>query len=160
MPLNAATMPEATRCRSSGATLPMHVQSDGEFKVARIEIHQMIRPLGRNVVQQFLGQVAVRVNDADAMSKRDVLQNQIPQQGRFAGAGFADDVDVLPLVHGGNAKRLGIAPAIASPIVMWGWSFMVPKPAATPATENPRVLTPRTGLTSKRRQNAWGTPAR
>ena len=88
------------------------VQSDGEFQVARIEIHQMIRPLRRDVVQQFLGQVAVRVNDANAVSKGDVLQDQVPQQRRFAGAGFADDVDVLALVHGGNAKGLGFAPAM------------------------------------------------
>ena len=77
------------------------IQSDGEFKVARIEIHQMVGTLRRNVVQQFLGQIAVRVNDANAMSKCDVLQNQIAEQGRLAGACFADDVEVLALVFGG-----------------------------------------------------------
>ena len=44
------------------------------------------------------------------MPQRDVLQDQIPQQGGFASAGFPDDVEVLPFVHGGNAKGLGIAP--------------------------------------------------
>ena len=89
------------------------------------------------MVQQFLGQVAVRVNHADAMPKSDVLQDQIPQQRRLAGAGFADDVDVLPLVHGGNAKRLGIAPALAFADGDVGSSFMVPKPAATPVHGKP-----------------------
>jgi len=55
-----------------------HVQSDGKFKIARIEIHQMVGALGRNVVQQFLGQVAVGVNDPDSMAKGDVLNDQIP----------------------------------------------------------------------------------
>ena len=87
------------------------VQSDGEFQVARIEIHQMIRPLRRDVVQKFFGQVAVRVNDTNTVAQRDVLQNQIPQQGGFSSAGFADDIEVLPFVHGGNAKGLGFAPA-------------------------------------------------
>ena len=71
----------------------------------------MIRPLRRDVIQQFLGQIAVRVNDPDPMPQRDVLQNQISQQGGFSSAGFTDDVEMLPLIHGGNAKGLGIAPA-------------------------------------------------
>jgi len=49
MPLNAATMPDATRCRSSGLTLE-DIQADGKFQIARIEIHQMIRPFGRDVI--------------------------------------------------------------------------------------------------------------
>src|ERR1039458_3247208 len=111
MPLKAATMPEATRCRSSVATGANDIQSDGEFQIARIEIYQMIRPLGRDVVQQFLGQIAVRVYDPNAVPERDVLQDQVSQQGGFSRAGLADDVEVLPFVHGGNAKGLGIAPA-------------------------------------------------
>ena len=95
----------------------------------------MIRPLGRDVVQQFLGQVAVRVNDPDAMPQRDVLQNQVSQQGGFSRAGLADDVEVLPFIHGGNAKGLGIAPAgLLADDDVGVWSFMVPKPAATPDT--------------------------
>jgi hypothetical protein len=60
------------------------VQSDGKFQVTWIEIHQMIRPRRRNVVQKFLGQVSVRVNDADAVAECDVLQNQIAEQRRFS----------------------------------------------------------------------------
>jgi hypothetical protein len=89
-----------------------YVQSDGEFKVARIEIHQMVGTVPGNVVQQFLGKVAVRVNQANAMSKGDVLQNQIAKQRRLAGAGFADDVEVLALVLGGYAKGPGFTPAM------------------------------------------------
>ena len=87
------------------------IQADGEFQITRIKIHEMIRPLRRDVVQQFLGQFAVRVNDPDAMSQRDVLQYQVPQQCGFSSAGFADDVEVLSFINGGNAKGLGIAPA-------------------------------------------------
>jgi hypothetical protein len=36
-----------------------------------------------------------------------------PQERHLAGAGLADDVDVLPLVGDQYAKRLGIAPAFA-----------------------------------------------
>ncbi len=87
------------------------IQSDGIFQVAGIEIHQMIRPLWRDVVQQFFGQVAMWINHPDAMAQRDVLQNQVPKQRSFSRTGFTDDVEVLAFVHGGNAKGLGIAPA-------------------------------------------------
>lgn len=54
------------------------IQADGKFQIARIEINQMIRPLRRDVIQQFFGEIAVRVNDPDAVPQRDVLQNQVP----------------------------------------------------------------------------------
>jgi hypothetical protein len=88
------------------------IQSNREFKVARIEIHQMVGTLGRNVVQQFFGQIAVGINQANTVSKGDVLQNQIAEQRRFAGPGFADDVEVLALVNGRYAKGLGFTPAM------------------------------------------------
>jgi hypothetical protein len=45
------------------------------------------------------------------VSQRDVLQDEIPQQGRLAGTGFAKEIDVLALVRSGNTKRLGFTPA-------------------------------------------------
>jgi hypothetical protein len=89
-----------------------NVQADGEFQIARIEIYQVIGPPGRNVVQQLFGQVAVGVNDANSMSKGDVLDDQVPQERRFARTGFPNDVDVLPLVGGRYAKRLRLPPAV------------------------------------------------
>jgi len=47
------------------------------------------------------------------MSEGDVLNNEIPQKGRFAGASFSDDVDVLSLVSGRYAKRLRVTPTFA-----------------------------------------------
>ncbi len=94
------------------ATFASTFKPDGEFEVARIEIYQMIGPPGRNVVQQFLGQIAVGVNDPDSMSKGDVLDDQVPQEGGLAGTGFSDDVDVLALIRGRYAKRLRLPPAV------------------------------------------------
>ena len=60
------------------------VQGDGEFQVRRIEIYQVVGAPAGNVVQQFLGQVTVRINEADAVTQRDVLDNHIPQQRRLS----------------------------------------------------------------------------
>src|ERR1035441_109436 len=72
----------------------------------------MIGPPGRNVVQQVLRQVAVGVNDANAVTKGDVLDDQVAQEGCLAGAGFSDDVNVLPLVTSRYATRLRLPQAV------------------------------------------------
>jgi len=89
------------------------VKPDREVNVARIEIYQMVSALGRYVIQQFLGQIAVRVNQSNTMPKFDVLQNQIAQQSSLTRTGLSDDVDVLALVNGRYAKRLRFSPAFA-----------------------------------------------
>jgi hypothetical protein len=82
------------------------VKSNGKFNVARIEIYQMVSTFGRNVIQQFFGQITMRVNQSNAVPKLDVLQDQIAEQCSFARTSFSNDVDMLPLVTLGYAKRL------------------------------------------------------
>jgi hypothetical protein len=42
----------------------------------------------------------VRIDDGDAAACFDILENEIPKQRRFAGAGLSDGVDVLtPSAH-------------------------------------------------------------
>jgi hypothetical protein len=65
------------------------------------------------VVQQLLGQIAVGVNDANAVAKGDVLDDQVPQERCLAGTSLPDDVDVLALVTGRYAKRLRLPPTVA-----------------------------------------------
>ncbi len=68
--------------------------------------------MARNVVEYFLGQVPVRINQAHAVAELDVLDDQIAQKRRFPRTRLANDVDVLALVHLGNAKRQGMTPAV------------------------------------------------
>src|ERR1039458_988166 len=90
-----------------------HVQPDGEFEIARIEIYEVVGVPGWNVVQELLGQVAVGVDDANAVTKGDMLDDQVAQERGLAGPGFSDDVDVLSLVRDRYAKRLRLPPAVA-----------------------------------------------
>ena len=60
------------------------IEADGEFEVAGVEIYQMIRPRGRNMVQKFFRLVAVRVNEGDTMTESDMLHKHIAEKGRFA----------------------------------------------------------------------------
>ena len=64
------------------------------------------------MVQEFLCQIRMWINESNPMPKGNVLQNQIAQQGGFPGARLPNDVDVLSLVNLGYAKELGITPAL------------------------------------------------
>jgi hypothetical protein len=57
------------------------IQSNGEFQIGWVEINQVICPPAGDMVQQFLGQVSMRVNQPDTVTRRDVLNNHVPQQG-------------------------------------------------------------------------------
>ncbi len=64
------------------------------------------------MMQKVFGKIAVRINQAHAMSKRDVLENQIAQQRGFAAAGLADDIGVMPRVLRQTAKRNVVTPDV------------------------------------------------
>lgn len=59
------------------------VQADGEFEITGIEIDEVVRARGREVIEQFVGEVAVRIEQREAMPEVKVLQNHVPQEGRF-----------------------------------------------------------------------------
>ena len=80
------------------------VESDGELKVARMEIDEVIRTARRDAIEQFFGKVAVRVNEPDAVAGGDVLHDEIAQQRGFARSAFADQIEVVTLVGSRNAE--------------------------------------------------------
>jgi len=49
----------------------------------------------------------VRINEAHAVSLGDVLNDHVPEQGRFARTGLADDIGMVAPVGGGHAKSDG-----------------------------------------------------
>jgi len=90
------------------------VHADGEIQVPWIEVAQVVRPGGRDVLEEFLGQIPMRVDEADAVAQRDVLEDQVPEQRTLAATGFADDVNMLALVNGRNAKKAADRPIRAA----------------------------------------------
>ena len=49
------------------------IQPDGKLQISRIEIYQMVSPARGNVIQQFLGQITVGINQSNPVSKGYVL---------------------------------------------------------------------------------------
>ena len=89
------------------------IQANRKFQITGIKIDEVIRPIWRNVIQEFFSQVTMRINEGNAVSQCNVLNNQIAQQRGFARTGFSDDVDVLPLVGSRNAERHARAPELS-----------------------------------------------
>jgi hypothetical protein len=61
------------------------------------------------VLEQLLGKVAVRINDAHAVAGFDVLDDQVLEESGFARAGLADDIDVLTGIFIVDTKRNRLA---------------------------------------------------
>lgn len=74
------------------------VETDGMFHVRRIEIGHILNPVTWHVVEQFIRQIAVRINYGNSVSSLDVLLNQVAKQGRFARPTFPDGVEVMSAV--------------------------------------------------------------
>ncbi len=73
------------------------------LKVGKVEIDDIARPTARNVCQQSLTKIAVRINKAEALPRQNVLNGKIMQQRGFARARFAKDVEVTHAL--GKRKR-------------------------------------------------------
>ncbi len=60
-----------------GRPAPQEVQADGIIVVCRIEIDDVIGTPGRDVVEQFLRQVSVRVDEPHPFAGGDILQKEV-----------------------------------------------------------------------------------
>ena len=59
------------------------IESDGEVQIAGIEKDKVIGAKWRNAIEEFLGKIAVRINQPHAVAGGDVLNNEVSQQGCF-----------------------------------------------------------------------------
>jgi len=68
------------------------VEADWMFCVGGVEICHILNPPPGNAVKEFIRQIAMRVNDCDAVAGFNVLEDQIAEQGRFARSAFSNGV--------------------------------------------------------------------
>jgi hypothetical protein len=64
------------------------------------------------LIQDFFGQIAMRIYDPHAVAVFDVLENQIAQERRFARAALADAVHMLPPIGRKKPKGNRLAPGL------------------------------------------------
>ncbi len=78
-----------------GRGLCEQIQPDGMIEVARVEIDRLLGPHGRDVIEQFLRQITMRVDKADAVALLDELEDEVSQKRRLPGARFSNDIGVV-----------------------------------------------------------------
>lgn len=78
-----------------GSGLGEQIEPNGVIKVAGVEIHRLLRSGWWDVVEQFLRQISMRINEADSMPLLDELEDEVAQERRLPGTRFSDDVDVV-----------------------------------------------------------------
>ena len=81
------------------------VESDRMAEVRRIKKDDVVGASSWDVVEELLGQVAVRVDDRESSTLDDVLDDEIAEQRTLAGSRFPDHVEVLEPIALPNTKR-------------------------------------------------------
>ena len=76
--------------------------------IGHVEVDQVLAPLGRDCLRDARDQVTVGIEQRKALAPANVLQHHGFEQGRFAGTGLADDVDVGKPVLALDAKPLAL----------------------------------------------------
>src|SRR5579884_2058898 len=84
------------------------------LQVSWIEINNIIDPVRRNVIQNILAQVTVRVDDRQALTVSNVVDRHIGDQRRFTGSGLSDDVNMASPIDPFNSKDRRLALIVSS----------------------------------------------
>jgi len=107
------------------------VEGDGELEVGGVGIDQIVGTGGWKVVEEFVGEIAMGIEQGEPVSGAEMLQDGIAQEGGFSRAGFADEVRVVAGILGMDAERCFRAPLGARADVDEGWVH-APESASTP----------------------------
>lgn len=92
--------------------LSEQIEPDWEIAVAGVEVDGLLGTVGRDVIEQLLGQIAVRVDQTHSVALQDELQNEIAQESGLARAGFTDDVGVVAGIRHLKTERHLAAPRL------------------------------------------------
>ena len=92
-----------------GYHIGQQVQSHRMFKIGGIEIDDVVGSPRRDQIEDFLSEIAVRIQDGDAVTGFDILCDQTFQETRFSRARLADKICVLHAV--GQPKAEGLLPS-------------------------------------------------
>ncbi len=87
------------------------IEPDRPFKIGGVEIDEVIRARAGDMRESSFGEVAMRIEQRQALADHEVLPDQIEEEGAFTGAGLADDVEMttafLRIEHDQFARRAG-----------------------------------------------------
>ena len=94
----------------SGTLIREGVEANGELKVRRVKIDQIIRPAWRIMIQQVFGKIPMGINHRHSVPPVDVLDDEFPQQGCLSRIRLPDNVAMMPGIRGMDAEGNFTAP--------------------------------------------------
>jgi hypothetical protein len=87
-----------------------NVECDRVFKIGWIEIDDIPASPWWQMVENFLGEVAMGIDETNAFAGRNVLQDQIAKKSALAHTTFTDQKQMLAPVRSTDAERACPAP--------------------------------------------------
>ena len=93
--------------------LQEQVQADGEVRITGMEVDGLLRAIRRDVVKQLFREIAVGIDQSNAVPLQDELEDQIAQQSGLSRTRFADHVGVVAGIGYVKTKRHLAAPDLA-----------------------------------------------
>ena len=86
-----------------------HIETYGMVGIKGSKIEYILDSVMRYEIKESLGSRAMRIDEGDALTILDVLYSHIFEHGRFAHAGFSDDIDRLAAVGSAYAEHVALA---------------------------------------------------
>ena len=77
-----------------GRDVRQRIEADRPLGIGGVEIADLMGAFGRDAIRDRLGEVAVRVDDGDALAGDDVVHGQVEKRRALSRARFTHDVDV------------------------------------------------------------------
>lgn len=75
-----------------GRNIRQRIKANRSFGVGRVEVANRVGAGGRDAIRDRLSEIAVRVDDGDALPRIDVVHGEVKQGGALARARLADQV--------------------------------------------------------------------
>lgn len=89
-----------------------HVEGDRVLGIGRIEQDDIVRPTFRNIGDERIRQVSMRIDEGDSSSFADVFVDHILQQDRLSHSGLSDDVYMPGPIHGEDSEIMALSSEI------------------------------------------------
>ena len=83
----------------------------GRCEIGRIDVDEVVGAGAGHASEHGFGEIAMRVEECDALAGGEVLLDEVEEERALAGAGLADDVEMAAALvgveHDGLARSVG-----------------------------------------------------
>ena len=82
-----------------------HIERNGKIRIRRVKVYHVVDAIIRNVIQNLLNKISMRINERKSMSVHNVRDDHVFNERRLSHSGFPDDVHVTATIVKPNTKH-------------------------------------------------------